>query len=66
MDLDGSLSEEIEDLEQLDADFLDGDEPADALIEDWTDDFCTAWALEKPDFPRYQIHVELLRGDAIP
>jgi hypothetical protein len=62
-----SLVEGMEDLEPLDADTLDGDTSADALVDTWTDDFCTAWESEhRRKFPRYQIHVELLSGDAIP
>jgi hypothetical protein len=61
------LVEGIEELEQFDADALEGDESPRALIEDWTDDFPAAWEAERRiRFPRYQVHVELLRGDAIP
>jgi hypothetical protein len=65
------LVEGIEDFERLDVDASVGDQPPDALLEDWTEDWTDdvheAWEPEKPiEFPRYQIHVELLHGDAIP
>jgi hypothetical protein len=62
-----SVAEGMEGLEQVDADALDGDPSTDAFIDSWVDDFCTAWESEHPrEFPRYQIHVELRSGDAIP
>ena len=67
LDADSPSAEEIAFLEELDASPADGDAWSGALIEDWTDDVWTGWEPEKPiEFPRYQIHVELLRADAIP
>jgi hypothetical protein len=60
----------LEDVELFDTDPMRGGEAVEDAIGGWADDISTAtWAPEEfdqPEFPRYQIHVQLLRGDAIP
>lgn len=70
LEVDDHPADGIEDVEPFDAELLRRGELPDDVLGEWVDDISTgSWTPEEPDenrFPRYQIHVQLLRGDAIP
>jgi hypothetical protein len=70
LEADDDPADWIEDVELFDADAMRRGGPVDDATGAWMDDIsATVWTpeeLEEPRFPRYQIHVQLLRGDAIP